>query len=130
MASQETLTKTLFSFGSLVFSRSGLTNKLVVVSFTAIIILSIIYGFLFYELNPVQNELSKYTNLVEITEVRVSDGNPHIGLFMIAEAKDTIENVGVNDVEGMVLTIKHSMHNDTGIYNLDVLNSGEKKVKL
>jgi len=52
---QETLTKMLFKYSSLVVDRSGFMKKLVVVLSITIVILGIVNGFLFYQLNAIQN---------------------------------------------------------------------------
>ena len=106
-------------------------------------------GFLFYQLDVIQRQfdelqiqnselenriteqetqLSKYTNLVKITNVTIESGfNPLIALTLINGANVTIENFGVNDVKGLVLTIKHSSPSEGEPYNLEILRSGEKR---
>ena len=147
--SQGFLTKILFSYGSLVVTRSVFMNKLVVVLSITIVILGIVSGFLFYQLNAIQSlnnelrnqnaeiqnqiseqetQLSKYTNLVKITEFTIEPGfNPYIGLTLHNSANVTIENLGVNDVEGLTLTIEHSSPSVGKPYSLEVLRSGEKR---
>jgi len=153
-------------------------NKLVVVLVIIIVILGIVSGFLFFQLNAVQGlnselrgqnaeiqtqldelqihndelenqitelqnqnselqnqiseqetQLGKYTNLVKITEFTIKPGfNPFIGVMCQNSANVTIENLGVNDVEGLTLTIEHSSWEEVAeTYNLDVLHSGEKR---
>jgi hypothetical protein len=124
-------------------------KKLVVGVFVAtIILLGGLSGFLLYQLNLVQNELdelqiqnkelenqiieqetqlSKYTNLVKITNVTIEPGfNPYIGLTLYNAINITIENLGVNDVEGLNLTIEHSS-GSLEEYILEVLGSGETR---
>ena len=131
-------------------------NKLVVVLSITIVILGIVSGFLFYQLNAIQSlnrelgsqiaelqnqnselqnqiseqetQLSKYTNLVKITDVTIESGfNPYIGLTLHNSVNVTIENLGVNDVEGLTLTIEHSSPSVGKPYSLEVLRSGEKR---
>jgi len=152
-------------------------NRLVAVLSITIVMLSIVSGFLFYQLNAIQSlnselrsqnaeiqnqldelqiqngelenqitelqnqnselqnriteqetQLSKYTNLVKITEVTIESGfHPYIGLTLVNRANVTIENLGVNDVEGLTLTIEHSSPSVGETYSLDVLRSGEKR---
>jgi hypothetical protein len=117
-------------------------NRLVVVLSTAVIILSIVCGFLFYQLNYVQNQidtiearLSNYPNLVKITDVEVYGFSPIICVTIVSKAKVTIENIGVNDVEGLSLNIFCNQTNPLiqdptyggETYSLDGLRSGEKR---
>ncbi|UCC58507.1 MAG: hypothetical protein JSW14_00865 [Candidatus Bathyarchaeum sp.] len=108
-------------------------NKLVVVLSITIVILGIVNGFLFYQLqNQIteqETQLSKYTNLVKITEFSSSGFWPIVGVKIQSKANVTIENLGVNDVEGLTLTIKCSTDSGPGeAKSLAVLNSGEKRV--
>jgi uncharacterized protein YlxW (UPF0749 family) len=166
-------------------------NRLIIVLSAAIIILSLVSGFLFYQLNAVQSvnselrnqnaeaqdqlgelqtqndelenqilemqnqnselqnqidalqnqndefqnqikeqeiQLSNYTDLVEIAEVEVYGFAPLVGVTIRSAADVTIENIGVNDVEGLILSVVHSSTADhPHTENLDVLHLGEKR---
>jgi hypothetical protein len=121
-------------------------NRLVVVLSTAIIILSVVSGFLFYQLNTVHNELrsqnaelqnqidtiearlSNYPPLVKIAEVKAYGFDPWGGMTIRSAVDVTIENIGVNDVENLSLTAVHSSsENYPHIKNVDVLHSGETR---
>ena len=80
------------------------------------------------EISELESQLSKYTNFVKITEVVIEPGfNPYIALTMLNKVNVTIENLGVNDVEDLVLTIEHSSPSVGDPYSLEVLCSGEKR---
>ena len=124
-------------------------NRLVAFLSVTIVVLGIISGFLFYQINVIQSQfgelqsqngelenriteqetqLDKYTNLVKITNVIIESGfNPYIALTLINRANVTIENFGVNDVEGLTLTIEHSSPSEGEPYSLEILRSGEKR---
>jgi predicted nuclease with TOPRIM domain len=80
------------------------------------------------QINEQEKQLSKYTDLLKIANVTLVGGfNPYIGLTLHNTAKVTIENIGLNDVEGLTLTIEHSSPSEGVTYSLDVLHSGEKR---
>jgi hypothetical protein len=139
-------------------------SKLIVVLAITIVILGIVSGFLFFQLNAVQDlnselqirndelenqitglenqiselqnqiseqetQLGKYTNVVKITEVTIEPGfNPFIGVMCQNSANVTIENLGVNNVGGLSLTIEHSSWEEAAeTYYVGILHSGEKR---
>jgi uncharacterized protein YxeA len=101
-------------------------NKLVSVLAIAVIILGIISGFLFYQLNAIQsqnnelrsqntelnrnseleNQISQVSNKVNITEFSIS-GLRAYEEFVIWESDVyvKIQNLGINDLEGLTLEI-------------------------
>ena len=124
-------------------------NKLVAVLSVTIVVLCIVSGFLFCQFNVIQNQfdelqiqnselehqtteletqLGKYTNLVKITNIAIEPSfNPLIALTLVNRANVSIETFGVNDVEGLILTIEHSSPSEGEPYRLEVLRSGEKR---
>ena len=73
-------------------------------------------------------QLSKFTNRVNITGFSTSGFSPVGALLIQSKANVTIQNLGVNDVEGLTLIINCSAaENLAQTYSLDVLLSGEKR---
>jgi len=102
-------------------------KKLVGVLVTIIFLLSIVSGFLVYQLNSIQNlnnelrnqnsdlqnknseleyHLNKVTNQASITRFSISGFTPSVG-FVIYESNVyvKIRNIGINDLEGLTLVI-------------------------
>lgn len=82
------------------------------------------------EVNELKTKLSNYTDWVEITNVTIEPGNPICGLTYISYVNVTVENFGLNNVEGLKLSIQHTSLKDLPvpeIFTLDVLRPGEKR---
>jgi hypothetical protein len=66
--------------------------------------------------------------LVKIVDVEVYGFAPLSGLTIQSAVDVTIENIGVNDVEGLTINAVHSSQKDYPYTkNVDVLHSGEKR---
>ena len=100
-------------------------KKLVAILAIIIVLLSVTSGFLFYQISDIQSQISdlqnqnsvlegqigeleaQYTNLVRITEFTVTGMGFIGGVAVLSYANVTIQNFGINDVNGLTLSIIH-----------------------
>jgi hypothetical protein len=58
------------------------------------------------QISELENQLSKVTNLVKITRFTKTGFSPIVGMLIESTANVTVHNFGINDVNGLTLSIK------------------------
>ncbi len=58
------------------------------------------------QISELENQLSQVTNLVKITRFTKTGFSPICGMLIVSTANVTVHNFGINDVNGLTLSIK------------------------
>ena len=80
-------------------------------------------------ITELEDQLSKVTNLVKITRFTTSGFSPIGGMLIESIANVTVQNFGINDVNGLTLSIKYyDVETLLEPLQLDNLSAGEERI--